>query len=124
MKLEWDKIVSNAVSTIVTMIVVGAGVIIWKGATTVDDKVNDATAVLKEQADYMQKAVEVIQSEMVTMKNQQNHIIQLLNGRTNKTDVAYSKKLLPMVEPLPETPPDFIQQRLPERRELERVSKR
>lgn len=39
MTIEWNKIVGNAVSAVVVAIILGAATIVWKGATSVDDKV-------------------------------------------------------------------------------------
>lgn len=63
-----DKIVTNTISTLVTAIVVGACAIVWKGATTVDDKVNEATQELATQAEYITKAVELLEAEVLALK--------------------------------------------------------
>lgn len=39
MTIEWNKIVTNAVSALMISVFLGATTIVWKGATSVDDKV-------------------------------------------------------------------------------------
>jgi hypothetical protein len=72
MKIEWEKILTNAISALVTMIFVGACVVVWQGATTVDTKVQKATENTKSTIEYVQKLVEVVQEEMADIKNTQN----------------------------------------------------
>jgi len=68
MKLELDKIVGTAVSAVVTAMVIGAAAIVWKGATTVDDKVNQATHDLSIQAAYITEAVDMLEAEVLELK--------------------------------------------------------
>ncbi len=68
MKLELEKIVGTAVSAVVTAMVIGAAAIVWKGATTVDDKVNQATQDLSMQATYITQAVDMLEAEVLELK--------------------------------------------------------
>ena len=68
MKLELDKIVGTAVSAVVTAMVIGAAAIVWKGATTVDAKVNQATEDLSLQAAYITQAVDMLEAEVLELK--------------------------------------------------------
>jgi hypothetical protein len=68
MKLELEKIVGTAVSAVVTAMVIGAAAIVWKGATTVDAKVNQATEDLSLQAAYITEAVVMLEAEVLELK--------------------------------------------------------
>ena len=68
MKLELEKIVGTAVSAVVTAMVIGAAAIVWKGATTVDAKVNQATEDLSVQAAYITEAVVMLEAEVRELK--------------------------------------------------------
>ena len=68
MKLELEKIVGTAVSAVVTAMVIGAAAIVWRGATTVDAKVNQATDDLSLQAAYITQAVDMLEAEVLELK--------------------------------------------------------
>ena len=68
MKLELEKIAGTAVSAVITAMVIGAAAIVWKGATTVDDKVNQATHDLSVQAAYITEAVDMLEAEVLELK--------------------------------------------------------
>ena len=68
MKLELEKIAGTAVSAVITAMVIGAAAIVWKGATTVDDKVNQATHDLSVQAAYITEAVDMLETEVLELK--------------------------------------------------------
>lgn len=68
MKLELEKIAGTAVSAVITAMVIGAAAIVWKGATTVDDKVNRATEELSVQATYITEAVDMLETEVLELK--------------------------------------------------------
>ena len=48
--------------------VIGAAAIVWKGATTVDVKVNQATEDLSIQAAYITEAVVMLEAEVLELK--------------------------------------------------------
>ena len=68
MKLELEKVAGTVVSAVVTAMVIGAATIVWKGATTVDDKVNRATDDLSVQAAYITEAVDMLEAEVLELK--------------------------------------------------------
>ena len=68
MKLELEKIAGTVVSAVVTAMVIGAAAIVWKGATTVDDKVNRAAEELSVQSAYITEAVVMLEAEVLELK--------------------------------------------------------
>jgi len=99
MKLELEKIVGTAVSAVVTAMVIGAAAIVWKGATTVDDKVNQATQDLSIQATYITEAVDMLEAEVLELK-------------TIVKDLAAHQKEFHREIEIPQE--QFIQRQLPE----------
>jgi len=79
MKFDLEKIFNNAVSTVITMIVVGGCVLVYNGATTVQEKVNSATDVLKKQDDYMESIVKALQEEVLSLKGKDNELVTAIN---------------------------------------------
>jgi hypothetical protein len=128
--MDWDKIVSSAVSTLVGGIIVGAGVVVWNGATSVDDKIEAAQAAQQEQFDalviqreYMIEAVEVMEEEIIRLNNKINDLSEsdeILKEAFSKKD--FNVPLLPSGGHEVETPTptqeyfedDYIQQQLPQ----------
>jgi hypothetical protein len=108
MKLELEKIVGTAVSAVVTAMVIGAAAIVWRGATTVDAKVNQATDDLSLQAAYITQAVDMLEAEVLELK-----IIV-------KDLAAHQKEFHREIE-IPEE--QFIQRQLPEIRKGFRARK-
>jgi hypothetical protein len=127
--MDWDKIVSSAVSTLIGALVVGASIIVWNGATSVDDKIEaalenqeDLYTSAEAQRQYLSNAVEVIEKEMINLKNKVNDLTEAnkaLREKIEKRD--YNIPLIPSgggkvttTEPEPEYfEDDFIQQQLP-----------
>ena len=99
MKLELEKVAGTAVSAVITAMVIGAAAIVWKGATTVDDKVNQATHDLSVQAAYITEAVDMLETEVRELKT----IVKSLADHQE----AYHQEI--------EVPQEqFIQRQLPE----------
>ena len=99
MKLELEKIAGTVVSAMVTAMVIGAAAIVWKGATTVDDKVNQATQDLSMQATYITQAVDMLEAEVLELK-------------TIVKDLAAHQKEFHREIEIPQE--QFIQRQLPE----------
>ncbi len=61
--INWPQIVNNALSTLVAAIVVAACVIVWKGATSVDGKIDHAIKKLEAVIEIMQKEFIEVRSQ-------------------------------------------------------------
>jgi len=65
MKLDWDKIVSNSVTVLVSTVFVGAAVQLWNGVSSIDQRIDEnlvelrATQnVLAPKVDNLEKAIQ------------------------------------------------------------------
>ena len=99
MKLELEKIIGTAVSAVVTAMVIGAAAIVWKGATTVDAKVNQATEDLSLQAAYITEAVVMLETEVRELK-------KIVKSLADHQEAFHHEIEIPEEQ--------FIQRRLPE----------
>jgi hypothetical protein len=120
MSIDWEKIQTNVISAIIIAIVAGAGAIVWKGATTVDNKVDNATMALREttdqlqdQANYMTGIVEIVQQEVFILREQNHKLVRAINTLIKeKYPEAGKEYMLLEIEEMPEE--NYIQQKLPE----------
>jgi hypothetical protein len=77
MKIDLDKIVTQAVTAVVVLVFVGACTVVWRGATSVDDKVkateSKLEAVIKQLSDRLagyEVQISGISNQLVTLVNQ------------------------------------------------------
>lgn len=114
---NWNKIVENAISTAVALLVVSAGAIVWKAAMSVDQKidnaldgVNQTIERVNQQGETLHTAVDVIEQEMARGFDAiQQEILDLKSDQFVFEDQSDSK-------PAPSINQDkgFIQQQLPQ----------
>ena len=71
MKLDWNKVVSNAVTVLVASVFVGAAMQMWRGVESIDSRINanltDIVAtqsVLGPKVDHIEKKIEEILSHV------------------------------------------------------------
>lgn len=92
--INWKKIVENVISYLVTSVFVGACVIVWRGATTVDERVGKTEKNL-------QVLIENLSAKLTSYENQ-------MEAQSNQLAAVYSelKSLKPTVTPAAKwTPP-------------------
>lgn len=65
--INWNSIVTNAVSMLVAAVFVGAAVIVWNAATTIEDKINAATANIKENQGDLQAQYKTMTGEITSL---------------------------------------------------------
>ena len=71
MKLDWNKVVSNAVTVLVASVFLGAAMQMWRGVESIDSRINanltDIVAtqsVLGPKVDHIEKKIEEILSHV------------------------------------------------------------
>ena len=89
MTIEWNKIVTNAISALVVTTFLGAATIVWKGATSVDTKVQSTREDMTHLIDALSDKLGGYEVQIVSLSNQLAVVI------ANQTAVnsVYSKKL-------------------------------
>lgn len=68
MTIDYGKIVTNALSALVATVFVGAAVIVWNAATSIDDKINRANQDIKEQQGSMMATHKTLIPEVADIK--------------------------------------------------------
>lgn len=68
--INWKKIVENVISYLVTGVFVGACVIVWRGATTVDERVGKTEANMKVLIDNLSAKLSSYEQQMESQSNQ------------------------------------------------------
>lgn len=68
--INWKKIVENVISYLVTGVFVGACVIVWRGATTVDERVGKTEANMKSLIDNLSAKLSGYEIQMENQSNQ------------------------------------------------------
>lgn len=68
--INWKKIVENVISYLVTGVFVGACVIVWRGATTVDERVGKTEASMKVLIDNLSAKLSSYETQMDAQSNQ------------------------------------------------------
>ena len=69
MSIDFGKIVTNALSTLVAAVFVGAAAIVWQAATSVDDRINEANRDIIKQQSALKATQETIVPELASMKS-------------------------------------------------------
>tara|TARA_Y100000296_G_C5084366_1_gene211625 strand:+ start:320 stop:685 length:366 start_codon:yes stop_codon:yes gene_type:complete len=67
MKLEWDRIISNAVTVLVATVFVGAAAQLWNGVSSIDQRIDEnlveiraTQSVLAPKVDMLEKAIQAL----------------------------------------------------------------
>ena len=67
MKLDWNKVVSNAITVLVASVFVGAAMQLWRGVDTIDSRIDAnltdiiaTQSVLGPKVDHIEKKIEEI----------------------------------------------------------------
>ena len=64
MKLDWNKIVSNAVTVLVASVFVGAAVKLWSGVETIDERISDNLTSIRATQNVLAPKVDAIEDEL------------------------------------------------------------
>jgi len=79
LSINWGKVQTNVISMVIISIIASALTVVWKGATTVDDKINASVA-------YMKEAVDVLQKEVLELRLLNNEFIKKNNELIKKVN--------------------------------------
>ena len=64
MKLDWNKIVSNAVTVLVASVFLGAAVKLWSGVETIDERISDNLTSIRATQNVLAPKVDKIEDEI------------------------------------------------------------
>lgn len=107
--LNWGQIVTNAVSTLVAAVFIGAAVIVWNAATTMDTKIQSASGRLKSSQielkgtqDILLREVSDLQAKITVLENRLSDLTQKLATASNNKTKPTLKPGKPAITPKPE----------------------
>lgn len=75
MRLEWNKIVSNAVTVLVATVFMGAALQLWNGVQTIDSRIDENLVELRATQSVLAPKVDSIEQRL-------SDILELLDKRT------------------------------------------
>jgi len=99
MKLDWDRIVSNAVTVLVATVFVGAAVQLWNGVSSIDQRIDEnlvelraTQSVLAPKVDNLEKAIQAL---LV-------HLDEVNEGKSSKPKGDFNFDPTPSIEQIEE----------------------
>lgn len=99
LKIEWQKIVVNAMSVFVAAIILGAAGIVWQRAMSVDEKVQESEKSQQHLVDALSQKLASYEVQLTAMSNQLSTVIKnqndLLIASRNNAPVGKSFSLSP-----------------------------
>ena len=78
MSIDFGKIVTNALSALVATVFVGAAVIVWNAATTIDERIENANAGMKATQESLIPQVVDIKAKVYEIENQLKSLNKIL----------------------------------------------
>jgi len=73
MKLEWNKIVSNAVTVLVASVFMGAALQLWNGVQTIDQRIDDNLTDIKATQSVLAPKVDIIEQRLAEILEHLDH---------------------------------------------------
>ena len=78
MNIDFGKVVTNALSALVATVFVGAAVIVWNAATTIDERIENANAGMKATQESLIPQVVDIKAKVYEIENQLKSLNKIL----------------------------------------------
>ena len=94
MTIDYGKIVTNALSALVATVFVGAAIIVWNAATSIDTRIEEANAGIKKQQSSIKATQETLIPEVSDIKRKVYDIesqLKSLNQILAETEPTSSK---------------------------------
>jgi len=91
MKIDFEKIINQTITTLVVSIVIGAAVITWRGATSVDDKVKKTKDDLEYLITSLSEKLANYETMMISVSNQLTMMIRNQSDLAAATRKTYMK---------------------------------
>lgn len=73
MKLDWDKIISNAVTVLVASVFVGAAIQLWNGVQTIDQRIDSNLVDIKATQSILAPKVDAIEQRLADILEHLDH---------------------------------------------------
>ena len=73
MKLDWNKIVSNAVTVLVASVFMGAAIQLWNGVQTIDQRIDSNLTDIKATQSILAPKVDAIEQRLTEILTHLDH---------------------------------------------------
>jgi len=123
MNIEWNKVVTQAITALVVAVFLGAATIVWKGATSVDDKVQNTredmtyliTSLSDKLAGYEVQLTSLSNQITIVICNQSNLILNVskptFSPVTGTSPKVGTELVIPIKKLTPEPENQMFQQK-------------
>ena len=95
--IHWNSVITNAVSTLVAAVFIGAAVIVWNAATTIDSRIEIATDNIKKNQGTLQNTQGDLQASQKTLTDEiaslHAEIIKLRSQLDSHDEVLRNKSI-------------------------------
>ena len=88
MKLDWNKIVCNAITVLVASVFVGAAAQLWSGVQSIDSRIESNLVEIKATQEVLSEQLDTLTSRMAEI------LPLILNDDTFKEPVKGAKELI------------------------------
>lgn len=76
MKLEWSKIIGNAVTVLVATVFVGAAINLWEGVQTIDLRIDENLRGIRATQEVIAPKVDKLEEAMLEILKQQKELLK------------------------------------------------
>jgi len=73
LKLDWNKIISNAVTVLVATVFVGAAVQLWNGVQTIDSRIDENLSEIRATQQVLAPKVDTIEARLLEILSHIDH---------------------------------------------------
>ena len=86
MKLDWNKIISNAVTVLVATVFMGAALQLWNGVQTIDSRIDANLVDIKATQSVLAPKVDIIEEKLAEILSHLDHGDEINLNPFEKTD--------------------------------------
>ena len=98
MKLEWNKIVSNAVTVLVATVFVGAGTYLWQGVRTIDQRIDKNLSSIRATQNVISPKVDKLELAIQELLAHHNNLAEEVNATKPESDMEFDLGDKPTIE--------------------------
>ena len=98
MKLEWNKIVSNAVTVLVATVFVGACTYLWRGVQTVDQRIDQNLSSIRATQNVIAPKVDKLEAAIQELLAHHEDLVEEVNATKSETNIKFEPPEKPTIE--------------------------
>ena len=102
MKLEWYKIVSNAVTVLVATVFLGAGTYLWQGVRTIDQRIDKNLSSIRATQNIIAPKVDKLESAVQELLLHHQNLAKEVNATESGNDIDFELNIKPTIDQIGE----------------------